>query len=159
MATWGEFTDASPELADFGAERFRTAEVAYLATVRSDARPRVHPVTPIIGGGRLFVFMERTSPKGHDLRRNDRYALHSLVMDQHGTGGEFLVSGKARSVEDPAARAVARAAAPYKPEDHYVLFELLIERASSTVYEDGQPVRKRWEENKAPDPNSGFETS
>ncbi len=95
MATWGEFAEAAPELTDFGTERFRTAEVAYLATVRSDARPRVHPVTPIIGGGRLFVFMERTSPKGHDLRRNDRYALHSLVTDQHGTGGEFLVSGKA----------------------------------------------------------------
>ncbi|MGH2405330.1 MAG: pyridoxamine 5'-phosphate oxidase family protein, partial [bacterium] len=51
--------------------------MAYLATLRGDGAPRVHPVTPIVGEGRLFLFMEPTSPKGHDLRRDGRYALHS----------------------------------------------------------------------------------
>ena len=37
---------------------------ADLATVRQDGVPRVHPVTPIIGAGGLYLFMEPTSPRG-----------------------------------------------------------------------------------------------
>ncbi len=61
----------------FGAERLN-GKVAYLATVRKDGSPRVHPMTPIIGQGHLFVFMEPTSPKGHDLQRDGRYAILEL---------------------------------------------------------------------------------
>jgi len=75
----------------------------------------VHPVTPILGAGRLFVFMEPTSPKGHDLRRDGRYALHSAVRDTEGSNGEFIVTGKARLVSDPQTRAVAAAASTYAP--------------------------------------------
>ena len=56
MATWGELAIEAPGLAAFGAERLGKG-VAYIATVRRDGSPRVHPVTPIIGAGRLFVFM------------------------------------------------------------------------------------------------------
>ncbi len=144
MSSWGEFAQAAPELAAFGAARFESAEVAYLATVRKDGSPRVHPVTPIIGQGRLFLFMEPTSPKGHDLRRDGRYALHSLVTDPDGTSGEFIVRGQARLVEDAAMRAIAAEAARYTPADRYILFELSVEEGVSTIYENGQPVRNRW---------------
>jgi hypothetical protein len=146
MATWSEFAEAAPALAAFGASRFEGTHVAYLATTRQDGSPRVHPATPIIGQGRLFLFMEPTSPKGHDLRRDGRYALHSLVTDQHGGGGEFVVRGKALPVDDPAVRALAAGAAPYDPNNLYVLFELSVEEAASTIYEGGQPVRQRWRE-------------
>ncbi|MBI1885392.1 MAG: pyridoxamine 5'-phosphate oxidase family protein [Chloroflexi bacterium] len=149
MATWEEFAREQPELAAFGAVRFETAQVAYLATVRPDGAPRVHPVTPVIGGGGLFLFMEPSSPKGQDLRRQSLYALHSLVTDQDGTNGEFTVSGEARPVEDAAVRALAAAAAPYDPAKRYVLFELSVEEAASTVYVDGQPVRRRWRQGKS----------
>lgn len=144
MATWGEFAKAAPDLASFGAECFQRSDVAYLATARRDGWPRVHPVTPIIGAGHLFVFTEPTSPKGHDLRRDPRYALHSSVGGPDGEGGEFAVAGRATPVEDPQLRSAAVAAASYDPVERYVLFELTAERASSTVYEDGQPVRQRW---------------
>ncbi len=144
MATWGEFAEASPELAAFGAERFESTHVAYLATERKDGWPRVHPVSPIIRQGHLFLFMEPTSPKGHDLLRSGRYALHSSVSDSSGASGEFSISGKAVLADDPAIRAVATEAASYTPEDRYILFELTVESALSTVYEDGRPVRKRW---------------
>ena len=144
MATWSEFAESAPELAAHGESRFREAEVAYLATTAEDGWPRVHPVTPIIGEGRLFLFTEPTSPKGHDLRRDGRYALHSLVTDQDGGGGEFLVRGRARPDTDPSTRRVAAAAAPYSPADRYILFELDVEEASSTVYEGKTPVRQRW---------------
>jgi hypothetical protein len=67
-APWGEFAVQAPELADFGALRL-AAVPAYLATVDDSGAPRVHPVTPIVGDGRLFSFMEPTSPKGDDIVR------------------------------------------------------------------------------------------
>ena len=143
MTTWGAFAEDEPELARFGAEQFGCG-IAYLATIRQDGSPRVHPVTPIIGAGRLFIFMEPTSPKGNDLRRDGRYALHSLGVDQDGTGGEFVVRGRATLVEDAAMRRIAVEAASYSPADRYVLFEFDVEGALSTVYEQGQPVRQRW---------------
>jgi hypothetical protein len=143
MATWAEFAAYAPDLAAFGAERL-TQGVAFLATVRPDGSPRVHPVTPILGEGRLFLFMEPTSPKGHDLRRDGRYMIHSPVADQQGASGEFLVRGRATPVEHPAVRALAARAASYQPADRYVLFELAVEGAISTVYEQGRPVRRRW---------------
>jgi hypothetical protein len=100
-----------------------------------------------MGRGHLFVFMESKSPKGHDLCRDPRYALHSLVSDPNGTGGEFLISGKAALVTDQETREwatrVARASG-FSGAERYVLFELSIEEALSTVYEDNKPVRQRW---------------
>jgi hypothetical protein len=142
--SWKELTATAPEMAQFGQSRF-ASEVAYLATVKKDGAPRVHPVTPIIGGGRLFLFMEPTSPKGHDLRRDGRYALHCSVADADGGQGEFLVTGRAKFVEDPGARSVAMKYASYQPAERYILFELLVDSAFATVYDDeGTPTRSRW---------------
>lgn len=144
MVAWQQFARAEPELAQFGAERL-AGGVAYLATVRGDSLPRVHPVTPIIGGGRLFIFMEPASPKGRDLHRDGRYALHSAVGDTAGTGGEFIVRGHAAPVDAPALRTAAVEAASYSPADRYILFEFGVEEAVATVYEGGLPVRRRWQ--------------
>ena len=141
--SWKDLENEAPELAAFGLKRFATG-VAYLATVRQDGSPRVHPVTPIIGQGHLYLFMEPTSPKGHDLRRNKRYALHSAVSDSSGTSGEFLIMGKARFILEPAERSLATQLASYSPEDRYVLFELSIESSVSTIYKDGTSVRQHW---------------
>jgi hypothetical protein len=64
--SWGALHQASPEIAEFGKERFATG-VAYPATIKPNEAPRLHPVTPKVGGDRLFLFMEPTTPKGHDL--------------------------------------------------------------------------------------------
>lgn len=141
--SWGELERENPGLVDFGAERFEGG-VAYLATTRKDGSPRVYPVTPIIGEGHLFLFMEPTSPKTHDLRRDGRYAIHSAVSDSSGSNGEFFVSGRAQLVEDAHRRALAIRFSNFEPEDRYVLFEFDLKRASSTVYEEGRPMRKRW---------------
>ena len=37
-------------------------------------------------------------------------------------------------------------AASYAPADRYVLFELGIDGAASTVYREGRPERRRWGE-------------
>ena len=144
MATWGEFEEAAPALAAFGTELL-TKGPAYLATVRDDGVPRVHPVTPIIGAGRLFLFMEPTSPKGRDLDAGATYAMHNGVPDTSGTGGEFWLSGRARRVDDAATRTVAVSASSYSPADRYVLFELDVAEARCNGYGDvSLPEPRRW---------------
>lgn len=146
--SWKKLEDEALDLAEFGEQRF-ASEVAYLATTRKDGSPRVHPVTPILGDGHLFVFMEPTSPKGWDLKRDGRYAMHASVEDSGGGGGEFLISGTARLVTEKDTRALAVKSASYQPADRYILFELSVLAAFATIYaEDGEPVRLRWKQTK-----------
>ena len=143
--SWHDLEAGNAELAAFGAARFKSG-VAYLATIRKDGSPRLHPVTPIIGQGRLFLFMEPTSPKGRDLQRDGRYAMHAAVRDAGGGEGEFFIAGRAALVEDPEVRALAARSASYAPADRYILFALAVDRAGSTVYQEGgQPVRTHWQ--------------
>jgi hypothetical protein len=60
--TWLQFTKAMPDLASFGKQRLE-GRIAYLATVRPDGSPRVHPVSPFLSRNDLFVYMEPTAPK------------------------------------------------------------------------------------------------
>lgn len=142
MTTWQEFARQAPDLAAFGQARFGSG-VAYLGTLRADGGPRVHPVTPIVGGN-LFLFMEPTSPKGKDLQRDPRYTLHCAVEDSSGGGGEFYVRGRATFTTDPALRAEAVQAAPYAPQDRYILFVLSVEFAFMNRYVDGTSHPESW---------------
>jgi hypothetical protein len=141
--SWQWLAEQQPELAAFGAERLN-GKVAYLATVRKDGSPRVHPLTPIIGHGHLFVFMEPTSPKGKDLQRDGRYALHCAVSDNSGASGEFVVTGRARLVTEAGLRALAEQLASYAPAERYILFEFDVETAAATTYPGDQTVRRSW---------------
>lgn len=142
--TWAEFAADAPELAAFGA-RLLAASPAYLATVRADGAPRVHPVTPIVGDGALYLFMEPTSPKGRDLRERSWFALHNGVPDNSGTGGEFRLTGTGRFDDSATARAAATAASAYAPAERYVLFELLVTEAFANAYGDVEvPEPSRW---------------
>lgn len=146
MINWSQFIAASPELASFGEQRLEK-RIAYLATIRSDGSPRVHPVSPFIAGDYLFVYMEPTSPKVHDLRRDARYALHCGVEDNSGGQGEFFIRGRAAEVSETNIRREAFEQARlkgYSPTERYVLFELRIEKAMGTVYEKGEPKRVVW---------------
>lgn len=134
-----------PEIAAFIAERLGSGP-AYLGTTDERGAPRVHPVTPVIGGDRLFVFMEPTSPKGRDLRERGWYALHNGVPDNEGTGGECALRGRAVPIDDAAVRELAASSASYEPADRYILFELLIDDVAITQYGagDGGVRRARW---------------
>jgi nitroimidazol reductase NimA-like FMN-containing flavoprotein (pyridoxamine 5'-phosphate oxidase superfamily) len=144
--TWSQFLVAAPELATYGEHRLEH-RIAYLATIRSDGSPRVHPVSPFIAHGHLLLYMEPTSPKGQDLHRDSRYAMHATVEDNSGGEGEFLVRGRAAEINDAETRAQAfeqARASGNNPQDRYVLFELRIAEAIATIYQDGQPKRTRW---------------
>lgn len=98
--SWQALADGAPELAAFGAERLHD-QVAYLATLKADGSPRLHSVRPVVAGGRLFVFMEGTSPKVGDLEHDVRYALHGTdTSDLPWDLREFMVEGAAHGVDD-----------------------------------------------------------
>lgn len=143
MTSWAEFAEGDPEMAAFGRARLQ-GRVAYLGTLRADGSPRVHPVTPIIGE-QLFLFMEPTSPKGKDLRRDPRYTLHCGVEDTGGGEGEFYVRGRARLVDDPETRREAVQVSPYVPQERYILFAFSVEMAFMNRYVDGKANVRRWE--------------
>lgn len=146
MATWSEFSADSPEMASFGKQRLER-RIAYLATIRPDGSPRVHPVSPFIAKDHLFVYMEPTSPKGDDLRRDARYAMHSAVEDNSGEQGEFLIRGRAVEITDTESRKEAFEQARnmgYSPQERHILFELRIAEVLATVYEGDRPKRTRW---------------
>lgn len=141
--SWQIFESQAPEIAEFSRVRLH-GKVAYIATVRKDGAPRVHPFTPIIGEGHFFVFMEPTSPKGFDLRRDNRFSLHCSVTDNSGESGEVSMNGRARFIENPELRALAVKICPYSPADRYILFELDPEAVTLTEYPDGGAVRTHW---------------
>jgi hypothetical protein len=143
--SWQKLENESPGLAEIGKMRLN-GRVSYLATTRANGAPRVHPVTPIVGGGRLFVFMEPTSPKGKDLVRNGRYALHCSVENNDGGEGEFYVWGNGRLITDPAIRQIAVTASTYTPADRYILFELDVTRARGTTYGENGSIHQSWSE-------------
>lgn len=94
MASWREFETAAPDMAavarmlwpgitaahlDPSQERaLPWFPIAFPATVRADGGPRLHPFCPILADGSLFAAIPATSPKGHDLRRDPRCAIHAL---------------------------------------------------------------------------------
>jgi hypothetical protein len=143
---WSRLAAGAPDLAAFAQSRFE-GRIAYLATTRADGSPRVHPVTPFIVAGGLFVYMEPTSPKGHDLRRDNRYALHCTVEDTEGGGGEVFIAGRAEVIADVATRELVFAHARTmgnRPRERYVLFMLGVDEAMTTTYEGDTPVRAKW---------------
>ena len=88
--------------------------------------------------------MYPTSPKVSDLARDDRYALHSLMDNDEGEGGEFALRGRARQVNEPSEIQIANAARPESSPERYVLIEVGVDEVSTTVYERGETLRRRW---------------
>lgn len=142
-SNWGVLEQQALELAGFGSKRL-DGKVAYLATIKQDGRPRAHPVTPIIGGGHCFIFMEPTSPKAQDLIDKSWYCLHCSMSDSSGSSGEFQMSGDARLVEDEALREIADEYSIFKHSRRFLLFELDIIEAMSKSYRAGEPHRQWW---------------
>ena len=147
MITWTEFSRQQPALADAGRGQFYHFGIglAFLATVRPDGAPRVHPVCPVISEAGLHLLIV-AGPKRQDLRRDGRYALHSDTCPPPRQNDGFAVAGRTEQVTDAALLQVVRGRVlaerdgnvwPSFHED--AIFELGIERALLTLTQaDGQ---------------------
>jgi hypothetical protein len=99
MATWMEFEDDAPDIAAEGKKLLYQFGVglAFLATIRKDGAPRLHPICPTVVDGHLYALIG-PSPKRGDLKRDGRYALHTFPPVN--VDDEFLVMGRATFIED-----------------------------------------------------------
>ena len=103
MITWTQFTQQQPALAATGRGQFyqHGLGLGFLATVRADGGPRVHPVCPVISAAGLHVLI-LPGPKRGDLRRDGRYSLHSETYAPPREDDGFAVSGHAAETSDRA---------------------------------------------------------
>jgi hypothetical protein len=150
MVMWSDFAAAAPDLAQAGRALLNQFGVglAFLATVRGDGAPRLHPVCPVLSRDRLFVLVTRESPKLGDLVRDGRYALQTFPEPKPGSA-EFYLTGRARRVDDPAERERILLDAKHMAHESEVAFELWIERAMLTRWENPltpemRPVHAKW---------------
>jgi hypothetical protein len=128
MASWPEFAAAQPLLAAAirGLVHQYGPGLGYLATVRSDGGPRVHPVSPVITDDGLFCFV-LDSPKRRDLERDGRYALHSYPPEE--TDDEAYVSGRAHPVTDQAIVTALAGTMRAEPAVNWRLYEFTVDVA------------------------------
>ena len=113
----------------------------------------MHPFCPILAGGRLFAAIPRRSPKGADLRREPRCAIHALPGPDDD---ELSIRAIAHEIVDPATveavrEVVARSGVGGMTQSiaHDPLFELDLERVDVARWLDvGQPgtraERRSW---------------
>ena len=136
MVTWKTFAAAEPELAAAGRALLGQFGVglAFLATLRKDGAPRLHPVCPVLSDGRLFVLITPASPKRYDLGRDGRYALQTFPQPKLGSE-EFAVAGRAVRIDDAETRAAVFRDAKHMADPSEVLFELLVDRVMHTTWE------------------------
>jgi hypothetical protein len=151
MATWSDLERSQPEMAQVLRTLLGRIPIAYLATVRRDGSPRVHPVCPILAGEGMYVAVAgesapQPSPKRFDLARDGRFALHAMPGDRDD---EFYVTGRARLVEASIERRLVADAAHFTVHDDDWVFELGIAFAMTAYWEkigqpDTYPVRTYW---------------
>ena len=150
MASWGSFAAAAPALAAKGHELIYRYGVGmgFLGTVRRDGGPRVHPICPIVTDDALFALLV-PGPKREDLKRDPRYALHSLTSAPPRHDDAFYLAGTVNEVTDARAwdRVVAQFLAergmdsPWTGFEAQTLVEFAIERCllTLTLPEEGLP--------------------
>lgn len=149
MKRWADLARAAPDVAEAGRRLlyYHGVGLGFLATIRRDGGPRLHPVCPVIDRDGLYVFIGNHSPKVHDLFRDGRFALHSFPIPEKDD--EFFVAGTTRVVHDDRERAhvydTYTAQGTFTTDD--TLFELLPERALHSAYErrgSWPPAYTRW---------------
>jgi hypothetical protein len=146
VVTWAEFARQVPDLADRGRVLIEDHGVAFLATVRKDGSPRLHPITPVFAGDGIYVAVAHRSPKRFDLLRDRRFALHALLGRKDE---EFVLTGAVEQLEDGAERAGVVASANHVIRDSDLVFEFLIASAlwgywENTGQPDTYPVHRSW---------------
>ncbi|MEY2570066.1 MAG: hypothetical protein QOE63_416, partial [Acidimicrobiaceae bacterium] len=148
---WAELEAAAPSIAAKGRALLYQygPPLGFLATVRPDGGPRLHPFCPIIYDGHLWAYVLERSPKCRDLRRDPRFALHA--MPPEAVDDELMIRGRATfvdAVSDALRGGIVAAAKPASVgAETEVLFELHLDRVMLATYTHrGQwpPVYEKW---------------
>jgi len=153
-ATWGELSRERPDLTEGGRSLLYQVGVGlgFLATIRPDSGPRLHPFCPILSDSGMYGFII-VSPKQRDLQRDGRYTVHSFPTPDNEDA--FSVSGRVEVVRDAARRQTlgeqfvserASLGVPF-PADDDLLVEFHIDRClltRTTGFGDWNPQHQVW---------------
>jgi len=90
---WSEIADREPKLGTIAADRLIGPRVLLVGTTRRDGSARISGVEPLVMDGELWLSMMCGSAKAHDLARDPRIVLHSVV-----TGPEAATEIKLRGM-------------------------------------------------------------
>jgi hypothetical protein len=111
MLSWNQFRSARPDMARVGANLLYdngSLGLGFVATVRPDGGPRVHPICPLLSDDGLFAFIV-PGPKLADLRRDGQYALHCETFPPPNHDDAFYLTGRVAFPDDTALRATLTA--------------------------------------------------
>ena len=152
MKTWHDFSNQNPELAQLGKRLLFQSRIglAYLATIRKDGAPRLHPVSLVMHNEHLYVFIPPNSPKCADLLRDGRCAMHAFPSPHDVAGEEFYFAGYTECIHDTSIRQVLVDDTKVLVEENEVLFEILLDRAMYKKLEnpgtpEERPVYTKWQ--------------
>ena len=95
---WRDMELGAPEIARRGMARLNAVHLAMLGTLRRDGSPRISPIEPYVTDGQLLIGTMAWSAKAHDLRRDPRYVLHSIVTGPDTGENELKLYGSAAEV-------------------------------------------------------------
>lgn len=122
--------------------------LGFLAPVRSDGAPRLHPVCPVISNERLYVFILSDSPKLGVLEDSGHYAMQAFPQAKPDSD-EVYLTGKAIRINDPEvfSRVINDAKHPASSDE--ILFELDLDQVMHTRREGyGTPanhsIHEKW---------------
>jgi hypothetical protein len=149
VTTWTQFAQQQPALAAAGRAQLyqHGLGLGFLATVRKDGGPRVHPVCPVISTAGLHVLI-LPGPKLADLRRDGRYSLHSETVAPPREDDGFAVSGRVTEIADHSTWEVVRAQVIadfgqlWSDYDKLTLFELSVASCLLTLTQPDGPFPK-----------------
>jgi Pyridoxamine 5'-phosphate oxidase len=98
MATWSEFEQAAPELAEVARRLLEAHRHLTIATLRRNGSPRISGIECEFEDGELWFGSMGQGVKALDLQRDPRFALHSGTGDADRFAGDAKVSGLAVEV-------------------------------------------------------------
>ena len=153
MKTWNDLSNEEPGLAEVGRRLLFISRphvgYAFLATLRKDGAPRLHPISVVIFNDHLYVIIPATSPKHADFVRDGRYALQVFPPTPNVENEEFYMAGRADRIQDAQLINTLIEQTKVSVEKDEVLFELLLDRVMYTrLLDQGtsceRPVHKKW---------------
>jgi hypothetical protein len=100
MASWRQFEEEAPELAERARALLDAHKHKTLATLRRDGSPRISGTEAEVVDGEVLWGSMPNSLKALDLRRDPRFALHSGSDDPPEWSGDAKLSGRAEELDD-----------------------------------------------------------
>ncbi len=143
--TWQALETEAPEIARLGRERLEAARLALIGTLRADGSPRISPIEPYFAAGALVFGAMAWSRKAHDLQRDPRCVVHSVVTGPNAGEGELKLYGRAEEADADLREACLGAWWTERPETAWV-FALRVDEATFVEWDlaQGQMTTRSW---------------